>query len=146
MTTKITIEIDPDATKPTIAARDVELLSGGAPVPSYQLVSVDDTTIIGNSGVTPLSVAVPCIAAARIASTGVISSGVGVASVVHFGTGTYVVTLSSPSAGLVAFVTCHTGFGAPGVTQNSDNTITVSTVNTSNVATDAAFHLLVVRP
>ena len=144
---RIIIEIDPTdpAVKPQVGARDVTLLSGGAPVPSVQLVSVDDVTILGNSGVTPLSVAIPCIAAGRIAATGVIAVSNGIVSVVHFGTGVYVVTLSNPTPNADAFVTCHAGFGAPGAILNSDNTITVSTFNTSNVAADAAFHLVVVK-
>jgi hypothetical protein len=143
MTTKITIEIDPDASKPTIAARDVSLLSGGAPVPSDQLVSTDGVTILGNSGRVPLSVAIPCIAAVRVTAVGVVTVGAGVKSVNHSTTGTYIVTLTNPSVNAVAVVSCHLGVGPPGVTENPDNTITVSTVNQNNVATDEAFHLIV---
>ena len=146
---KITIDIDPtsDGKSPALAARDVSLLQGGAPVPSNQLVSTDSLTLAGNSGVTPLSVAVPVIAAARVLSTGALETGasVGVAGVNHSATGTYIVTLTNPNVGAVALVTCHVGNGPPGAIRNSDGTITVSTVNTSNAAADAAFHLIVVR-
>lgn len=142
---KITIEIDPTAaaSKPQITARDVSFGPGGAPVPSTQLVSADDVTIVGNSGVTPLSVAIPCVAAASINSDGTIATEAGVKSVNHSGTGTYIVTLYNPTLGAVPQVTCQGATGAPGALLNIDGTITVSTVNTSNVATDLHFYLTV---
>ena len=140
---KITIEIDPTVavSKPQITARDVSIGPGGAPVPSVQLVSADDVTIVGNSGVTPLSVAIPCVAAASINSDGTIATEAGVKSVNNSGTGTYIVTLDNPTLGAVPHVTCQGSKGPPGALLNIDGTITVTTYDTSFSLTDLHFYL-----
>ena len=127
-----------------------QILSGGAPTQSENLVSADQVTILGDgTKANPLRGAggIPLLATAAINSDGTVLQSQGVAVVTHVGTGNYSIQLTNPPTqnDVIPQVTpkgttVPVGYVA---SVNAFSTIIVHLFDDTNTAADFPFYLTV---